>query len=91
MQFYEVDGVLVRRWVPAKRRRMMEVWMGDGWAPYTDVEQVLRFGNRLNEEEALWLLQETRALFGTFDRLSDEEARVGLTDRRLRAASSAPL
>jgi hypothetical protein len=70
---------------------MMEVWMGDGWAPYTAVEQVLRYGNRLDEEGALWFLHETRALFGTFDRLSDEEARAALTDRRLRTTSAAPL
>jgi hypothetical protein len=70
---------------------MMEVWMGDGWAPYTDVEQVLRYGHRLNEEEALWLLNETRAQFVTLDRLSDDDARAALTDRRLRSTSSAPL
>ena len=61
MHFYEVGGVLVRRWVPAQRRVGMEVWKGDGWGRYLDVDNVLRYGQRVTEERAITLLHATRA------------------------------
>jgi hypothetical protein len=81
VHFYEVDGRLIRRWVPAQRRRAIEVWNGDGWAPYSDVEVVLRHGQRLTEERALALLQERRGHVGTLGPFSDEEAVVALRSR----------
>jgi hypothetical protein len=83
MSFFDVAGLLVRRWVPAQRRKALEVWNGEGWAPYSDVDNVLRHGQRLTEERALALLQETR--MGTLARFSDEEARFALQTRRRRA------
>jgi hypothetical protein len=85
MHFYDVGGLLVRRWVPAQRRFAMEVWNGDGWAPYPDVDNVLRHGQRLTEGQALSLLHETRDRMGNLARFSDEEARVALRARLRRA------
>jgi hypothetical protein len=81
--FYDVGGLLVRRWVPAQRRIAMEVWNGHGWTPYPHVDNVLRHGQRLTEVQALALLHETRTR--TLERLSDEEAHVALRDRLRRA------
>ena len=81
MNFYDVRGLLVRRWMPAQRRKAMEVWNGDNWAPYPDVDNVLRHGQRLPEIRALALLQETRDHMGTVARFSDEEAGVALRSR----------
>ena len=85
MNFYDVGGLLVRRWVPAQRRRAMEVWKGDGWAPYSDVDSVLRYGRRLTEVYAAALLNETRDHLGTLEQLSDEEACAALHARLRRA------
>ena len=85
MHFYDVGGLLVRRWMPPQRRKALEVWSGDGWAPYPDVDNVLRYGQRLTEVQALALLHETRDRMGTLVRFSDEEARVVLRDRLKRA------
>ena len=81
MHFYEVDGVLVRRWVPAQRRIGLEFWNGDGWARYADVDNVLRYGQPVTEARAMALLHETRDKVGIADHLSDEEARIALRDR----------
>jgi hypothetical protein len=81
VHFYDVRRLLVRRWVPAQRRRAMEVWNGDGWTPYSDVDNVLRHGVRLTELRALALLQERRDHLGTVARFSDEEARIALSTR----------
>ena len=81
MHFYDVGGLLVRRWVPAQRRMAMEVWNGDGWAPYPDVDNVLRHGQRLAEAQGLALLREIRDHVGIHARFSDEEARAALHDR----------
>ena len=85
MHFYDVGGLLVRRWVPALRRLAMEVWKGDGWAPYPDVDNVLRHGQRLSEDRAVALLHEARDRTGPLPRFSDEEARLALHDRLRRA------
>lgn len=85
LQFFEVEGALVRRWVPGQRRVAMEVWNGDGWKSYPDVDTVSRLGHRLNQEQALALLQTVRERSGTAARLSDEEAGVALTSRQRRA------
>ena len=85
MSFFDVGGLLVRRWVPAQRRRAMEVWDGDGWAPYPDVDNVLRHGHRLTEIQALALLHETREHLGTLARFSDAEADAALRSRLRRA------
>ena len=88
MHFYEIDGQLLRRWIPAQRRLAMEVWMGNGWAPYSSVEHVLRYGRRVTEADALALLQDTRTQIGEL-RFSNDEAQLALRDRRLRSASLA--
>ena len=85
VHFYSVGGRLVRRWVPALRRIALEVWNGDGWAVYPDVDSLLRHGHRLTDEQALTLLQETRAGMGTLSPLSREEADVALRARSRRA------
>jgi hypothetical protein len=85
MHFYEVAGRLVRRWVPPQRRRAMEVWQPDGWAPFPDIDDVLRYGQRLTDAQALALLRETRNRSGTLTPFSDEEARAALSDRLRRA------
>jgi hypothetical protein len=77
--FYDVGGLLVRRWVPAQRRTAMEVWNGDGWAPYPNVDSVLRHGRRLTDVQALALLHEARR--GSLRRFSDDEAHLALRDR----------
>lgn len=85
MHFYDVGGLLVRRWVPPQRRMAMEVWTGDGWARFPDVDSVLRHGRRLTEALSVALLHETRDRLGTKPRFSDEEARFALHDRLRRA------
>ena len=85
MHFYDVGGRLVRRWMPAQRRRAMEIWNGDGWAPYKDVDTLLRHGNRLTEDQALALLNDTRDRGGALSRFSAEEARMALRTRLRRA------
>jgi hypothetical protein len=85
LHFFEVEGVLVRRWVPARRRVAMEAWSGDGWARYPDVDNVSRRGHRLSPDEALALLHAVRERSGTFSHLSDEEATHALSSRQRRA------
>ena len=85
MHFYEVSGLLVRRWVPARRRKAMEVWNGDGWTPYSDVDELLRHGHRLTGDKALELLRQLRGRHETLTPLSDEEALVALRARLRRA------
>jgi hypothetical protein len=85
VHFYDIGGRLVRRWVPAQRRRAMEVWIGTGWTPYDGMDDVLRYGRRLTDLEALALLQETRTQMAILPALSDEEARTALNDRLRRA------
>lgn len=85
MHFYDVGGRLVRRWMPAQRRKALEVWSGDGWAPYPEVDALLRHGQRLTEEQALALLNDTRDRGGALPRFSTEEARSALRARLRRA------
>ena len=88
MHFYEVGGLLVRRWMPAQRRKLLEVWNGDGWAPYPEVDTLLRHGHRLTEEHALALLNATRDRNSALPKLSAEEARLALSHRLRRARVS---
>ena len=85
MHFYEVGGVLVRRWMPARRRKTMEAWNGDGWAPFPDVDALLRHGHRLTDDQALTLLNETRNRDGARSALPVEQARLALHSRLRRA------
>jgi hypothetical protein len=85
LHFFEVEGVLVRRWVPARRRVAMEAWSGDGWARYPDVDNVSRHGHRLTSEQALALLQEVRHRAGAHPPLSKDEASHALSSRQRRA------
>jgi len=85
LHFFEVEGVLVRRWVPAQRRLALEAWSGEGWAPYPDVDNVSRRGHRLTSEQALALLQIVRERSGTLARLSEGEAQAALSSRQRRA------
>ena len=85
LHFYDVGGRLVRRWVPGQRRVTLEVWSGDGWAPFPDVDRVSRHGHRIADAEALPLLHATRRRAGTFPDLSDEDARAALHARQRRA------
>jgi len=84
VHFYDVGGHLVRRWMPAQRRKALEVWNGDGWAPYPEVDTLLRHGHRLTEEQALALLNDMRDR-GALSRFSAEEARAALRARLRRA------
>lgn len=89
MHFYEIGGLLLRRWIPGQRRLAMEAWMGDGWAPYQNVDHVLRYGRRVGEAEAVSLLQSQRATVGTLRPFAEEEAQSALRDRRLRSTALA--
>ena len=85
LHFFEVEGALVRRWIPGQRRVAMEVWNGDGWMAYSDVDNVSRRCQRLNHEQALVLLQRVRESTSALARFSDEEAGVALSSRQRRA------
>jgi hypothetical protein len=85
LHFYDVEGVLVRRWVPAQRRLTMEGWSGDGWAPYPNADNVSRRGVRLSEEQALALLHESRRRAGALVPLCEQEAKAALSARLRRA------
>ena len=85
LHFFEVEGALVRRWVPALRRVAMESWSGDGWTRYPDVDNVSRHGRRLSPDEALTLLHAVRERSATLPRLSDEAATQALSSRHRRA------
>ena len=85
LHFFDVEGLLVRRWVPGQRRVAMEVWNGDGWANYADVDNVSRRGVRIDPDRALILLQTSREASGALARLTPEEAAVALSSRQRRA------
>ena len=85
LHFYDVGGLLVRRWVPAQRRATLEVWSGDGWAPYPDVDHVSRHGHRITDVQSLAALHGIRARAGGLVPLSDEEADAALRARQRRA------
>ena len=85
MHFYDVGGLLVRRWVPPQRRLSMEVWNGDGWAPHPDVDHVVRHGRRVTEAQALVILNHARERHGSLVSFSDDEARIALHSRLRRA------
>ena len=59
----------------------MEVWTGNGWTTYPDVDSVLRHGERLSDADALTLLCETRQHHPTLPLLSSEEALAALHSR----------
>jgi len=81
VNYFGVSDLLVRRRVPVRQGVSLEVWNGDHWVPYTDVDSVLRHGRPLTETQALALLQESRSQIETSARLSDHEAQVALRAR----------
>lgn len=85
VNFYDVGGRLVRQWIPARRRKMLEVWNGDGWTPYPDLDEVLRHGVRITDIQALGLVRSARDRDESWTRLNDEEARAVLHARLRRA------
>jgi hypothetical protein len=76
--YYEVDGFLVRRAKRLRRGVGAEVWQGDGWAAYPDLNAILRQGHRLTDADAIALLRVTRARVDSLPPLSDEEAHTVL-------------
>jgi hypothetical protein len=78
VNFYDVRGVLVRRWEPVRHGICLERWDGKSWLPYPDLNEVLRHGYRLTDARALALLHETRNRIETLMGLSDKEARIAL-------------
>jgi hypothetical protein len=84
LHFFDVEGILVRRWVPAQRRVALEAWTGDGWKVYPDIDNVSRHGVRLTHEQALALLKTTRDRIGTTS-FADGEAEKALSSRQRRA------
>jgi hypothetical protein len=81
VQFFEVDGLLVRRWVPAGRRKGLEVWDGEHWATFGDVDQLLRHGVRLSEDSALALFHAVCDRKDGARHFSDDEGRRMLGNR----------
>jgi hypothetical protein len=85
LHFFDVEGMLVRRWVPGQRRVALEAWTGDGWKVYPDIDNVSRHGVRLTQEQALALLKTTRERIGTATPFADGEAETTLSSRQRRA------
>jgi hypothetical protein len=81
VNFYAVDRSLIRRRTPVRRGISLQLWNGDHWVPYAQVDAVLRHGHRLTEAQALLLLHETRGRIETLVPLSDHEARAALRGR----------
>jgi hypothetical protein len=84
MNFYDVGGVLVRRAKRVRRGVCAEMWQGDAWTAYPDLNAVLRQGHRLSDADALALLRMTRERVDGLTPLSDDEARVALRAARKR-------
>jgi hypothetical protein len=78
MNFYDVRGLLVRRARRLRRGLGAEVWQGDRWVDYPDLNALLRQGHRLTDADALALLRVTRERIGSLGPLSDDEARAAL-------------
>jgi hypothetical protein len=78
VNFYDVDGSLVRRARRLRRGVGAEVWQGDGWVAYPDLNAILRQGHRLTDDDAIALLRVTRARVDRLTPFSDEEARAAL-------------
>jgi hypothetical protein len=85
LQFFDVEGILVRRWVPGQRRVAMESWTGDGWRVFPDIDRVSRHGVRLTRDQAIALLKTIRDRSGFAEPLSDSEAEAALSSRQRRA------
>jgi hypothetical protein len=85
LHFFDVEGILVRRWVPGQRRVALESWTGDGWRMYADIDSVSRHGVRLTHDRALALLKTIRDRSGHSEPLSDAEAETALSSRQRRA------
>jgi hypothetical protein len=85
LHFFDVEGILVRRWVPGQRRVAMEAWRGDGWTVYPDIDNVSRHGVRLTQDQALALLKTTRDRTGTAAPFADGEAETALSSRQRRS------
>ncbi len=78
MNFYEVGGFLVRRGTPVRAGIALQIWDGEGWVRYADVDAVARQGRPLTDAQALGLLHETRNRF-ELEPLSDRDASIALT------------
>jgi len=85
LHFFDVEGILVRRWVPGQRRVALEAWAGDSWKVYSDIDNVSRHGVRLTHEQALALLKTTHDRIGTATPFSAAEAETALSSRQRRA------
>ena len=85
LHFFDVGGILVRRWVTGQRRVAMESWTGDGWRVFADIERVSSHGVRLTHDQALALLKAIRGRSGLGEPLSDGEAETALSSRQRRA------
>jgi hypothetical protein len=84
VHFYDVGGLLVRRAKRVSRGVYTEVWQGDGWVAYPDLNAVLRHGHRLTDADALALLLLKREQLPALTHLSDQEARAALRAPRKR-------
>jgi hypothetical protein len=82
LNFYEVGGLLVRRAKRLRRGVGAEVWLGDGWVTYADLNELLRQGHRLTDADAVALLRVTRERTNGLTPLSDEEALAALRTPR---------
>jgi hypothetical protein len=71
--------------MPAQRRKSLEVWSGDGWMPYPEVDTLLRHGIRLTEDQALALLNLVRDRLGSLSTFTPEDGRTALRARLRRA------
>jgi hypothetical protein len=80
VHFYNVRGLLIRRWVPAGRRMYPEVWVRDSWASFPDLDDLVRFGVRLTDSDARALLNESRRQ-AALPVLSEGEADIALRSR----------
>jgi hypothetical protein len=85
LHFFDVEGILVRRWVPGQRRVAMESWTGDGWRVFPDIDSVSRHGVRLTRDQALALLKAIRHRAGFAEPLLDGDAETALSSRQRRA------
>ena len=78
MTFYDVGGLLVRRQRRLRRGVSVEVWRGDGWVSYPDIDKVMRHGHRLNDTHALALLQEIHQRSAASVPFSEKDGRIAL-------------
>jgi len=58
----------------------LEVWTGDGWAPFPAVDDLVRFGVRMTDQDARALLHESRRL-ASLPAMTDGDADIALRSR----------